>query len=67
LEQFTIHYSPFTYAYFGQKIYVPNIAYHLTDGIITITINRPDKLNALNDTVITELGGAWTKYMGMLK
>src|SRR6195952_4995578 len=29
---------------------------NLTDGIFTITINRPDKLNSLNDTVITELG-----------
>jgi enoyl-CoA hydratase len=28
----------------------------LTDGILTITINRPDKLNALNKTVIAELG-----------
>jgi len=27
-----------------------------SDGILTITINRPDKLNALNKTVITELG-----------
>jgi enoyl-CoA hydratase len=30
----------------------------LTDGIFTITINRPDKLNALNKTVIEELGAA---------
>ncbi|HEV2355859.1 MAG TPA: enoyl-CoA hydratase-related protein [Puia sp.] len=28
----------------------------LTDNILTITINRPDKLNALNRTVIRELG-----------
>jgi enoyl-CoA hydratase len=31
---------------------------HLHEGIFTITINRPDKLNALNATVITELGAA---------
>jgi enoyl-CoA hydratase len=28
----------------------------LTDNILTVTINRPDKLNALNKTVISELG-----------
>jgi enoyl-CoA hydratase len=28
----------------------------LTDNILTITINRPDKLNALNKDVISELG-----------
>jgi enoyl-CoA hydratase len=28
----------------------------LTDNILTVTINRPDKLNALNQTVISELG-----------
>ena len=27
----------------------------LEEGILTITINRPDKLNALNSTVIEEL------------
>lgn len=30
----------------------------LSNGIFTITINRPDKLNALNKDVITELGQA---------
>ena len=30
----------------------------LSDGIFTITVNRPDKLNALNATVISELGMA---------
>jgi enoyl-CoA hydratase len=28
----------------------------LRDGILVVTVNRPDKLNALNDAVITELG-----------
>jgi enoyl-CoA hydratase len=28
----------------------------LTENILTVTINRPDKLNALNKTVISELG-----------
>jgi len=32
------------------------IATELTDGIFTITINRPEKLNALNKAVIDELG-----------
>lgn len=33
----------------------------IEDGIAIITINRPDKLNALNDTVIKELGIAVNK------
>ena len=36
----------------------------LADGIFTITINRPDKLNALNKDVIAELGAAITEAYG---
>ena len=32
------------------------LLFDVTDGVATITVNRPDKLNALNSTVITELG-----------
>lgn len=34
----------------------PLLTLDVTDRIATITINRPDKLNALNDATITELG-----------
>jgi len=34
------------------------LLFDLTDGIATITVNRPDKLNALNATVISELDDA---------
>jgi enoyl-CoA hydratase len=37
------------------------ILFELSDGIARITINRPDKLNALNATVIAELGDAITR------
>lgn len=36
----------------------------ITDGIALITVNRPDKLNALNDTVITELGAVTEQVIG---
>jgi enoyl-CoA hydratase len=32
------------------------LLYDLRNGIAFVTVNRPDKLNALNDAVITELG-----------
>ena len=34
------------------------LLYEVADGLARITINRPDKLNALNGTVISELGKA---------
>ena len=34
------------------------LLFELTDGIARITVNRPDKLNALNAAVIAELGDA---------
>lgn len=35
----------------------------LEDGVFTITINRPDKLNALNKTVISELSTAFDEVI----
>ena len=37
------------------------LTFDLTDGIARITVNRPDKLNALNAIVIAELGDAVTR------
>ena len=34
------------------------LLFEVSDGIARVTVNRPDKLNALNSTVITELGEA---------
>ena len=43
---------------FEKKIMYTTLAAELTDGIYTITINRPDKLNALNKDVFTDLNTA---------
>ncbi len=37
------------------------LLYEVRDGIATVTINRPDKLNALNAAVINELGALATQ------
>ena len=37
------------------------LIFDLKDGIARVTINRPDKLNALNSTVISELADAVTR------
>ena len=37
------------------------LIFDLTDGIARVTVNRPDKLNALNAIVIAELGDAVTR------
>src|SRR2546422_2837654 len=34
------------------------LLFEIKDGIAFVTINRPDKLNALNDQVMVELGQA---------
>ena len=35
-----------------------NLKYDISDGICTITVNRPDKMNALNIETISEMGSA---------
>ena len=36
-----------------------NILYSVEGGVCRVTINRPDKMNALNHQTITELGAAF--------
>jgi len=37
-----------------------NIVVSIEDGVVTVTVNRPEKLNALSDATITELTHAFT-------
>ena len=49
------HSSPMPYS---------TLLYDVKNGIAVITVNRPEKLNALNDAVITELGEAAERLLG---
>ena len=40
------------------------LLFEIRDGIAFVTINRPDKLNALNDQVVAELGQAADRIAG---
>jgi enoyl-CoA hydratase len=40
------------------------LLYELRDGIVLLTVNRPDKLNALNDAVIADLDQAVARIEG---
>ena len=40
---------------------MPTVTYELEDRIATVTVNRPEKLNALNDRVLDELSGAFAR------
>ena len=35
------------------------LGYEVSEGVATITLNRPDMLNAFNETMANELAAAW--------
>jgi len=37
------------------------IRYEVEDGVCTVTLNRPDRLNAVTTTMLRELGQAWDR------
>ena len=37
------------------------IRYEVEDGVCTVTLNRPDRLNAVTTTMLRELGEAWDR------
>src|SRR5207244_9382640 len=37
------------------------IRYDVEDGVCTVTLNRPDRLNAVTSTMLRELGEAWDR------
>jgi len=37
------------------------IRYDVEDGVCTVTLNRPDRLNAVTTTMLGELGEAWDR------
>lgn len=38
------------------------VIYEQNDGVVSITLNRPDKHNAMNPQMLVELANAWTRY-----
>ncbi len=41
---------------------MPTVIYEKSDHIVTITMNRPEKRNAMNSQMLVELARAWAEY-----